>query len=83
MRKSIILLIFTAVILGGCAQIEYKDVKYTRVGNQELTGLYIWTDELTGQIHVELGRQGADNTEIFVAGFKAGIAAMKAGLLIP
>ena len=56
----IVLLCLVAVALAGCVSVKYNaktsEVSYDRIGDQELTGVYVAADP-NGAIHIEIEKQ--------------------------
>jgi len=48
MKLPYIMLIMAVCLVGGCATIEYKDIKYTRYGSQQLDDVLIDVVESNG-----------------------------------
>ena len=80
--KKLITMVMLAVLLTGCVAARYnaasKDVNYTRIGDLETDGVYIFTDP-NGAVHIEIEKTKSSATEDIIAllklVFEAGLAA--------
>jgi len=78
MTSKILILFLVALLFGGCISASYnpqtKDIKYSRLGNMEASGIDITIDP-NGILHVGVASEKNTGLEAVIEAFKAGLAA--------